>query len=181
MLVIIGIGIFGVVAMLIAIPTEFGELAGSVSDLGKTLAAVLAAVSGKPPQTSVSSSAVTMSQRAEVARQRSVDSMFPGTVRPIVGHAWPCAPNASDLPRLIRIIESLDDENTPDTMVNVYANALLRAKAISLGSRNSLNIIKTIPGFRLVKVLNTKPQAYVYQRETAESCWITAATIGAER
>lgn len=118
---------------------------------------------------------------AENAQQKALRSLFPGSVSPVIGHVWPCAPNSEDLPRLIRMIESLDDENTPDTMVNIYASALMRARAINVESRSILTVLKTQPGLRLVRVLAQKPSTLSYQRRAAEACWITSATIGASR
>jgi hypothetical protein len=118
---------------------------------------------------------------AEIASQRGAQSMFPDTVSPVRGHAWPCTPNPADLPRIIRLIESLDDDRTPDTMVNIYLSALQSARGIALGSRSVLSILKTAPGLRLVRVIPQKPFPLAYQRTTAESCWIASATIGASQ
>lgn len=123
------------------------------------------------------SRAIAKAPVASVQTAQEVDSATK-TVSPIRGHTWPCAPNPADLPRLIRLIESLEDDRTPDSVVNIYTDALQRKRAINVDSRNILTVLKVTPGLLLVKVSTSKPFPLAYQRKTAESCWVTAATIG---
>jgi hypothetical protein len=116
--------------------------------------------------------------QTEIARKKALKTMFPDTAIPVLAGLWPCAPNVADLPGLVRERSALDDENAPDTMVNVFTKAIVRARAITVSSRSILRVLKTEPGLRYVKLIEVKPLAFAYQRQAAEGCWITAATIG---
>jgi hypothetical protein len=116
--------------------------------------------------------------QTEIARQKALKTTSPDTAIPVLAGLWPCSPNVADLPGLVRVRSALDDENAPDTMVNVFTNALVRASAVTVSSRSILRVLKAEPGLRYVKVIEVKPLAFAYQRQAAEGCWITAATIG---
>jgi hypothetical protein len=119
---------------------------------------------------------------AEIARQRKLqaEALSGDTVStPPTGHQWPCAPDPSDLPHLMRLIIALDDERTPDSLVNTYTDAVVRAKALSLRSRTYMKVLKTKPGLREVQILRQVPFRFEYQRVAAEGCWISSAAIGA--
>jgi hypothetical protein len=71
MFVIVGIGIFGALVMLIAIPTVFGELGGEVGHLGNTIAAV----SGKPARYASAPSGITMQDFLSVRTGMSLEEV----------------------------------------------------------------------------------------------------------
>src|SRR5271154_1926143 len=75
MLVIIGIGIFGVVGILIAIPSQFGDLASSVGELGRTIGAISGAISGKPVRYATAPSGITMQDFLSVRTGMSLEDV----------------------------------------------------------------------------------------------------------
>jgi hypothetical protein len=99
------------------------------------------------------------------------------------GPAWPCSPLQGSLPELMRLQKAMLDENVPDSIMNRLANAMMRAKAIMVGPKDSVTILAAEPGARRVRVTwhRRSPRTLGYQENAAAGCWISSEAIGLHR
>jgi hypothetical protein len=71
------------------------------------------------------------------------------------------------------------EENQPDSAMNGFSDALLRAHAITVGTKDRVTILEIAPGARRVLVpYRSQSKRAPYQQTALASCWISTAALG---
>jgi len=64
------------------------------------------------------------------------------------------------------------DENSPDSVMNGFGDALMATKATMVGTKEQVEILIKGSGAYRVKILPGRNTRQGYQAETARGCWI---------
>lgn len=119
-------------------------------------------------------------ERADAALPIRVRKAVVGVITTIVGPGttWPCASSKLALKELMKWQKSMLDEQSPLSIMDNYADTLMRTRSIMVEPRTHVKILKKKPGIRKVTVIEHKGEyGFAYMAATAQGCWMAAEAV----
>jgi hypothetical protein len=95
------------------------------------------------------------------------------------GAEWPCASSRLALKELMEWQKAALDEQQPNSVMENYADALMRTRSIMVGARARVIILDKASGVRRISVIDRARYGFWpgYQAVTAQGCWIAAEAV----
>ncbi|MGA2772536.1 MAG: zinc ribbon domain-containing protein [Bryobacteraceae bacterium] len=119
-------------------------------------------------------------KRADAALPDRIQKAEIGVVTTIVGPpaSWPCASSKVALKELMRWQKAMLDEQSPDSVVVNYGDALMRTRSIIVEQRDRVKILEKEPGIRKVSVIEHKgTYGFTFMSVTARGCWVASEAV----
>jgi hypothetical protein len=118
-------------------------------------------------------------ERADAAMPGQVRNAEVGTTTTIVGPGtvWPCASSRLALKELMKWQKAMLDEQSPDSVMWSYSDALIRTRSIFVQARARVRIVDKEPGVRKISVIDRARYGSGYQAVAAQGCWVAAEAV----